>query len=325
MQYGLQALRAGRISPTEFLNLNARVGSWKNEPQMVQEGRPFVEGAGEVDVHGARNMRLSREDAGRSLAPRAEADPGAIAAAYREGFVFRGDLEIPVIDWRPYLERGLDMHSAHQSFAARRRMLDHDGDAGNQVIWFTDVRSGAPRHDQTPLALEVIDAWMAPIRATPGRSVAESRPTVPPLRNRPDCGRRPDHGRRVQMPSSARFRSDRGRGRRPSARRPGRRSFRMRPSAEGHHTRRAIVETEPRFSALPPATHSIYLLPEGSEVDGLRQRAETLAPATGRLAGSPLVDSFRFRARAVRFRSSVGGTALRPKAHPRGSEARLTH
>lgn len=99
----------------------------------------------------------------------------------------------------------------------------------------------------------------------------------------------------------------------------------MRPSAEGHHTRRAIVETEPRFSALPPATHSIYLLPEGSEVDGLRQRAETLAPATGRLAGSPLVDSFRFRARAVRFRSSVGGTALRPKAHPRGSEARLTH
>lgn len=177
VQYGLQALRAGRISPTEFLNLNARVGSWKNEPQMVQEGRPFVEGAGEVDVHSARNMRLSREDAGRSPAPRAEADPGAIAAAYREGLVFRGDLEIPVIDWRPYLERALDMHNAHQSFAARRRMLDHDGDAGNQIIWFTDVRSGVPRHDQTPLALEVIDAWMANIRATPGRSVAENRPT----------------------------------------------------------------------------------------------------------------------------------------------------
>lgn len=66
-------------SPTEFLNLNARVGSWKNEPQMVQEGRPFVEGAEEPDVHSVRNMRLSREDAGRPPAPRTEATTETVA------------------------------------------------------------------------------------------------------------------------------------------------------------------------------------------------------------------------------------------------------
>jgi hypothetical protein len=55
-------------------------------------------------------------------------------------------------------------------------MIAHDGSAGNQLIWFTDVRSGRPRYDQTPLALEVIDAWMANIRAHPNRTVAENRP-----------------------------------------------------------------------------------------------------------------------------------------------------
>ncbi len=32
------------------------------------------------------------------------------------------------------------MHNSHQSFAERQRMLDRDGDASNQVIWFTDAR-----------------------------------------------------------------------------------------------------------------------------------------------------------------------------------------
>ena len=34
------------------------------------------------------------------------------------------------------------MHNTHQSFASRQRMLDADGDASNQVIWFTDARPG---------------------------------------------------------------------------------------------------------------------------------------------------------------------------------------
>ena len=42
------------------------------------------------------------------------------------------------------------MHNSHQSFASRQRMLDHDGRASNQVIWFSRARRrpharGVPR------------------------------------------------------------------------------------------------------------------------------------------------------------------------------------
>jgi len=54
-------------------------------------------------------------------------------------------------------------------------MLNADGDAGNQVIWFTDARP-AVAFDQTPMAFEVMDEWMANIAAHPDRSVARNRP-----------------------------------------------------------------------------------------------------------------------------------------------------
>src|SRR5207244_1723022 len=57
-------------------------------------------------------------------------------------------IDIPLIDWRHYLEPFLDMHHAHQSFAARQRMLNYDGDASNQVIWFTDARPAGPQFDR---------------------------------------------------------------------------------------------------------------------------------------------------------------------------------
>ena len=49
-----------------------------------------------------------------------------VNAAYEEGLYFHGDIDIPIIDWRHYLERQLDMHNSHQSFASRQRMRDHD-------------------------------------------------------------------------------------------------------------------------------------------------------------------------------------------------------
>ena len=124
---------------------------------MVQEGVPFVPGT--VDVWSARNMNLS-PDGGVTPAPRRTGDPIAIAAAYNSGHVFRGDIDIPVIDWRHYLERQLDMHNSHQSFASRQRMLNYDGDASNQVIWFTDARPGTPQSDPTPQAFLVLDKWI---------------------------------------------------------------------------------------------------------------------------------------------------------------------
>src|SRR5690606_37738631 len=143
-------------TPEQFLDLNWNVGSWKDEPDMVQESCPYIGTAcapQDFDIWSQRNMNLASEDA---PAPRVEADPGAIEAAYTSGLVFHGDIEIPVIDWRPYLEPWLDMHNAHQSFAARQRLLDHDGDASNQVIWFTagDQPRQAPQVEE---AFEVMD------------------------------------------------------------------------------------------------------------------------------------------------------------------------
>jgi hypothetical protein len=176
VQYGLEALKAGIISPAEFLDLNAGIGSWKDTADMVPEGFPFV-GAPTpetFDPWSSRNMNLS-PDGGVTPAPRREGNLDAMHAAYTSGMEFQGDIDIPVIDWRHYLEDELDMHHSQESFVARQRMLNVDDDAGNQVIWFTDARP-AVAFDQTPMAFEIMDEWMANIAAHPDRSVARNRP-----------------------------------------------------------------------------------------------------------------------------------------------------
>jgi hypothetical protein len=176
VQYGLRALRDGAITPAEFLDLNAKVGSWKESREMVTEGFPFVGDAdlANFDPFSSRNMNLS-PDGGVTPAPRRTGDLQAIRAAYTAGIRFDGAIGIPIIDWRHYLEDELDMHHSHQSFAARRRIEQRRGSAGNQVIWFTDARP-ARAFDQTPEAFDVIEEWMANLRAHPWRGVAGNRP-----------------------------------------------------------------------------------------------------------------------------------------------------
>jgi hypothetical protein len=176
VQYGLQALVDGTITPAEFLDLNAGVGGWKRSAEMVPEGFPFQGDftPESFDPWSSRNMNLS-PDGGTTPAPRTAGDRAAMRAAYTSGMEFQGDIDIPVIDWRHYLEDQLDMHNSHQSFAARQRMLNADGDASNQVIWFTDARP-ARAFDQTAMAFEVMDEWMGNIAAHPERSVARNKP-----------------------------------------------------------------------------------------------------------------------------------------------------
>ena len=180
VQYGLSALTAGKITPGEFLDLNARVGSWRPQSQMVQEGCPYTPSVcgdpAQFDPWSSRNMRLS-PDGGQTPAPRTAGDRAAIRAAHDSGIVFTGDIDIPIIDWRHYLEEQLDMHNTHQSFASRQRMRDHDRSAGNQVIWFTDARPDVAA-DQTPEALTVIDEWMANLRTRPWRGVVGNKPAL---------------------------------------------------------------------------------------------------------------------------------------------------
>ena len=180
VQYGLRAVKDGNVTPAEFLKLNATVGSWKETSDMVQEGCPFFPTFGcltpPLDFWSRRNMQLS-PDGGVTPAPRRAGDMAAANAAYTSGIVFRGDIDIPVIDWRHYLEAELDMHHSHQSFATRKRMLNFDGDASNQVIWFTDARP-ARASDQTPIAFQVMDEWLANIRANPGAGAAGNKPAA---------------------------------------------------------------------------------------------------------------------------------------------------
>jgi hypothetical protein len=180
VQYGLRALRDGHLTPAEFLDLNAKVGSWRPSAEMVAEGCPFLPpGCADParwDPWSSRNMRLS-PDGGVTPAPRTTGDRQAMAAAYESGIVFRGDIDLPIIDWRHYLDAELDMHNAHQSFASRQRMLNFDKDAGNQVIWFTDARPQRA-FDQTPQALAVMDEWMANIRSHPELGAAGNKPAL---------------------------------------------------------------------------------------------------------------------------------------------------
>tara|TARA_R110002110_G_scaffold362241_1_gene572051 strand:+ start:132443 stop:134737 length:2295 start_codon:yes stop_codon:yes gene_type:complete len=185
VQYGLQALRDGNISAEEFLDLNYNIGSWKNEPEMSQEGCPFILDQcfaidfeqplypDQIDPWSWRNARVAADG---NPAPRARADDGAIQAAIDSGMVNTGAIEIPMIDARHYLEEQLDMHNSHQSFATRQRMLNHDGDASNQVIWFIAPAEDGDNYDNTLHAFAVIDEWIANIRANPDLSVGDNRP-----------------------------------------------------------------------------------------------------------------------------------------------------
>lgn len=191
VQYGLEALRDGNITRDEFLHLNSQIGGWKQPSEMVQEGFPFTGSFEDVqadprkfDPWSARNMNLSPD--GVQPAPRTEGDLKAIQAAYESGMVFDGQLNMPVIDWRHYLEEVLDMHNSHQSFSVRQRIINKMGNADNQVIWFTDTRptdisdpdEPEPREKSNPTwaALDVLHEWLMNIRANPGQSIADNKP-----------------------------------------------------------------------------------------------------------------------------------------------------
>ena len=184
VQYGLNSLKAGKITPAEFVHLNWNIGGWKHPSQMVQEGFPFfgttaaeIQKAqtipGYFDPWSRRNMNLGTSTV---PAPRTAGDPIAMRAAYSSGHVFSGRLDVPALDHRQYMERELDMHNSHQSFAVRQRVLQKMGSSDNLVVWFTDTTPGTPKASQTLEALAVMDEWMTNMRLAPGKGIAGNKP-----------------------------------------------------------------------------------------------------------------------------------------------------
>ena len=125
-------------------------------------------------------MNLS-PDGGATPAPRTEGDVDAMNAAYTSGMEFQGDIDIPVIDWRHYLEDELDMHHTPRSRSPPASACSTP--TATPATRSSGSPTPGPRvaFDQTPMAFEVIDEWMANIAANPERSVA---------RNQPGAGRR---------------------------------------------------------------------------------------------------------------------------------------
>jgi hypothetical protein len=161
----------------QFLDINARIGSWKRPHEMVQPGFPFVEEFDPLnfDPWSIRNANRGLNEFG--VAPRKEADIGAIQAAFESGIIFLGELDdVPIIDMRDYLDPWLDMHNARQSFSARQRMIDAQGDADNQLIWVS--HRNAPPNDIVIEAFELLHEWISNIQANPELGVLGNKPAT---------------------------------------------------------------------------------------------------------------------------------------------------
>lgn len=159
VQYGLQALLNGNITPIEFIEINACMGSWKEQKDLVQWDMGAANGPFDA-TNMNRDAAKCRApfDAGWAASARRSGDIGAMNKGYTSGHVFTGNINIPLIDLRPYLEPQLDMHNVRQSFSARQRLINKRGNADNQVIWFTGSEADIPARIVD--ALGVLDSYL---------------------------------------------------------------------------------------------------------------------------------------------------------------------
>ena len=126
VQYGLAALNAGTITPTQFLDLNERIGGFDQDANYV--------------------------------AARSAGDPGAIRRAYQGGVTLGGGGglgSIPVFDDGAYNDAG-GYHYQWFHFAIRERIAKENGNADNHVMWRGPV--------QADTAWPVFIAWVAAVK-----------------------------------------------------------------------------------------------------------------------------------------------------------------
>ncbi len=163
VQYGLKALIEHKIPISQFLKINANIGGWKKPEDMTQVRYWHVAGdaaPSKFSLWSHHNMLLS-PDKGQTPAKRNTGDLQAMQAAYLSGNVFMGNIDIPIIDLRHYLEDKLDMHHLSASFASRQRIINARGNADNQLIWVT-------RRPDMPIlkALKVLEQWLSAMNTT---------------------------------------------------------------------------------------------------------------------------------------------------------------
>jgi hypothetical protein len=151
VQYGLEPLNQGVITPAQFLDLNERIGGYDEDGNMVSA--------------------------------RAVADPLALRAAYETGRVTNGAgglASVPIIDSRIYLDLKAsgDLHLKYHSFSFRERLARANGSAENEVLLVAGER--APRgYDAYTIAK--MDEWLTNLANDRGsdplpRKIVRARP-----------------------------------------------------------------------------------------------------------------------------------------------------
>jgi hypothetical protein len=133
VQYGLQALEAGKIPPELFVDLNEKIGGW------------------DIDS----NWQVERT----------EADPRALLQAYRSGLIVEGrELRtVAIMDYRG--DAVANMHSNRQASYIPARLKHYNGTAANDAEWVepTTGPGGLPVASDPELAMNVLDAWLAKV------------------------------------------------------------------------------------------------------------------------------------------------------------------
>ena len=106
VQYGLQALNAGVITPTQFIDLNESIGGFDRDANFIPQ--------------------------------RVQGDPGAIQRAYQSGMTLGGGgglADIPVFDTSLIFDDDFGYHYQWFHFAARERLRKQNGNSDNHVMW----------------------------------------------------------------------------------------------------------------------------------------------------------------------------------------------
>jgi len=138
VQYGLEALRSGQLSPAQFAGLNAGIGGF--------------------------------DTTGAAVAERSHADRRALSAAYHDDIVTNAGLGLrttPIIDQRINMDKSgplWDIHTSQWSYVLRARLLAANQTAGNQVIIESqntpDQIAAANAYELTAM-----DQWLTTIEA----------------------------------------------------------------------------------------------------------------------------------------------------------------
>lgn len=156
VQYGLKALKAGAITPEEFVALNEGVGSY-NFDMAWSGGNPA---------------------APTIPAPRARVSPSSMVTFYKSGLVSYGRnlAKVPIIDLRP--ARGADIHMQWRSYSQRARLDAANGGHANHVMFASQTNSGTALVRKS---FQTMDRWLTAIE---NDKSADSRETKV-IRNKP--------------------------------------------------------------------------------------------------------------------------------------------